>query len=75
MGSAVREVGAPEAGTVKLLARPGRGWCQGRVCGYPTAALTARLCGRTVSRDDLVAFAKRPLAVPVALGDLAEPDP
>ena len=28
-----------------LLARPGMGWCQGRVCGYATARLTARSAG------------------------------
>jgi NADPH-dependent 2,4-dienoyl-CoA reductase/sulfur reductase-like enzyme len=68
---AVRRLGAPDARTVKLLARPGMGWCQGRICGYPTACLTARLAGRPVSAADLAAFAHRPLAQPVRLADLA----
>jgi hypothetical protein len=47
------------------------GWCQGRVCGYPTAALTASLCGRDVTDGDLVALAHRPIATAVRLGELA----
>jgi NADPH-dependent 2,4-dienoyl-CoA reductase/sulfur reductase-like enzyme len=68
---AVVELGARDARTVKLLARPGMGWCQGRVCGYPTAALTASLCGRDVTDGDLVALAHRPIATAVRLGELA----
>ncbi len=69
---AVTELGATDARTVKLLARPGMGWCQGRVCGPPTALLTARACGREVTQDDLTAFAHRPFASPVRLADLAQ---
>jgi hypothetical protein len=68
---AVGELGATDARTVKLLARPGMGWCQGRTCGYATAVLTARACGRPVTRDDHTAFAHRPFATPVRLADLA----
>ncbi len=68
---AVGDLGATDARTVKLLARPGMGWCQGRTCGYPTAVLTARACGRPVTRDDHAAFAHRPFATPVRLADLA----
>jgi D-hydroxyproline dehydrogenase subunit alpha len=68
---AVTELGATTGRAVKSLARPGMGWCQGRVCGYPTATLTARGCDRRVSGDDLLAFAHRPLATPVRLADLA----
>jgi len=68
---AVGELGATDSRSVKLLARPGMGWCQGRVCGYATAVLTARACGRAVTRDDLTAFAHRPFATPVRLADLA----
>jgi NADPH-dependent 2,4-dienoyl-CoA reductase/sulfur reductase-like enzyme len=69
---AVTDLGAIDARSVKLLARPGMGWCQGRVCGYATAAITADLCGRAVAHDDLVALAHRPFAAPVLLGDLAD---
>jgi hypothetical protein len=68
---AVRELGATDGRGVKLFARPGMGWCQGRVCGPATAALTARACGRAINADDLVAFAHRPFATPVRLADLA----
>jgi NADPH-dependent 2,4-dienoyl-CoA reductase/sulfur reductase-like enzyme len=68
------EWGGVDARTVKSLARPGMGWCQGRVCGYSTAELTARLCGRSVTDADLAAFASRPFAAPVLLGDLAADD-
>jgi hypothetical protein len=68
--TAVEDLAASDGRSVKLLARPGMGWCQGRVCGYPTASLTARLRGREVTEADLTAFAHRPFATPVPLGDL-----
>jgi NADPH-dependent 2,4-dienoyl-CoA reductase/sulfur reductase-like enzyme len=71
VAAAVTELGATDARTVKLLTRTGMGWCQGRECGYATAELTARLCGRQITREDLLAFAHRPLATPITLGDLA----
>jgi NADP-dependent aldehyde dehydrogenase len=70
---AAREgLGAGDARTAKLLARPGMGMCQGRVCGFATAALLAAREGRAVRSEDLRPLAKRPLAVPVPLGELAE---
>jgi hypothetical protein len=69
--SAVTELGATDARTVKSFCRPGMGWCQGRVCGYATAALTADLCGRSLTAADVSAFAHRPIAQPVRLADLA----
>lgn len=71
--SAVTELGATTGRAVKGLCRPGMGWCQGRVCGYPTAALTADLCGRELRAEDLETFARRPIAHPVTLGELAHP--
>ena len=71
VAAAVTELGATDARTIKALARPGMGWCQGRVCGYATADLAARLCGRAVTEADLAAFAQRPFAAPVSLGTLA----
>ena len=65
------ELGGTDARTVRSLARPGMGWCQGRVCGYATAELTARSCGRAGDRGRPAAFAARPFAAPVRLGDLA----
>jgi hypothetical protein len=47
------------------------GWCQGRVCGFATAALTAHLAGRHPDRTDLLANASRPLAAPVPLDQIA----
>jgi len=73
IAAAVTDLGASDARTVKLLARPGMGWCQGRVCGYATAELTARLCDRDVRRDDLATYAHRPFAAPMLLGDLSRP--
>jgi NAD(P)H-nitrite reductase large subunit len=71
VAAAVNDLGATDARAVKLLARPGMGWCQGRVCGHATADLTARLCGRAVTAHDLAAFAGRAFAAPVRLADLA----
>lgn len=69
--AAVSDQGATDARTVKNLSRAGMGWCQGRICGYATAAHTARLCGRTLAADDLAAFARRPIAQPVTLAEVA----
>ncbi len=68
--AAVADLGATDAGTVKALCRAGMGWCQGRVCGYAVAELTARLCDRPVTAADLAPFAHRPIAQPIRLGDL-----
>ncbi|MFG1879633.1 FAD-dependent oxidoreductase [Sphaerisporangium sp. NPDC049003] len=56
-----RELGAVDARSMKLLARPGMGWCQGRVCGYAVACLAG----------EAPAPPRRPIAQPVRLGDLA----
>lgn len=64
--SAVREaqdLGATDARSVKLLARPGMGWCQGRMCGYAVACLAG----------EAPAAPRRPIAQPIRLGDLAAP--
>ncbi|HEV2784166.1 MAG TPA: FAD-dependent oxidoreductase [Actinophytocola sp.] len=68
---AVAELGAVDARTVKLLSRTGMGWCQGRMCGFAVACLTARLRDRPVTEADLAAFAHRPFAAPITLGELA----
>jgi NADPH-dependent 2,4-dienoyl-CoA reductase/sulfur reductase-like enzyme len=64
-------LGATDPRAVKLLSRAGMGWCQGRVCGYATAALTARATGRALAAADLRGLAQRPIAQPIRLGDLA----
>lgn len=68
VGAAVHELGASDARTVKLFCRAGMGWCQGRICGYPTSVITAAESGRPA---DPRGMAERPLAVPVPLGLLA----
>jgi D-hydroxyproline dehydrogenase subunit alpha len=64
-------LGASDGRTIKLLARPGMGWCQGRVCGFAIAKIAAAQEGRQVTADDLAQVGKRPLAAPVTLADLA----
>ena len=75
------DLGADDVRSVKLLARPGMGWCQGRICGQAVAALTAqhpRYRGHAGSaeHDDAIHDAERavsrPLAQPVPLRVLAE---
>jgi NADP-dependent aldehyde dehydrogenase len=66
------DLGAHDQRTVKLLARPGMGWCQGRVCGYATACLASG--GRALDAADLRPLARRPLCAPVSLGELADLD-
>lgn len=63
------ELGADDARTVKLLARPGMGWCQGKVCGFAVAKL-ATTGPLTVA--DLSPGSKRSLAAPVTLQSLAD---
>ena len=65
------DLGATDPRTVKLLARPGMGLCQGRVCGYATACLVAGARGRTVTASDLLGVSSRPIAQPVTLGRMA----
>ncbi|MEB3370049.1 FAD-dependent oxidoreductase [Saccharopolyspora mangrovi] len=71
--SAVRdELGAGDARTVKLMARPGMGWCQGRVCGFASAKLAAAQEGRELTGDDLRPTAKQSFTAPIPLEQLAE---
>jgi D-hydroxyproline dehydrogenase subunit alpha len=62
-------LGADDARSLKLLARPGMGWCQGRICGLPVAGLLAAGLGGGV--NDSAGPPTRPLAQPVPLGVLA----
>ena len=71
IGDAIADLGAADPRTVKLLARPGMGLCQGRVCGYATACIVASAAGRVVTADDLVGNASRPIAQPVPLSVIA----
>lgn len=64
-------LGADDARAVKLVARPGMGWCQGRVCGFATASIAAVNESRSLQVADLEAAAKRTIAAPVTLADLA----
>jgi hypothetical protein len=65
-------LGAEDARSAKLLVRAGMGWCQGRICGYPTSCLIAHWTGR----DRGAALPERPVATPVTLGALAAgPEP
>ena len=70
--AAVGDLGATDARTAKLLSRAGMGWCQGRVCGYATACLTASARdSASVSALDLQGVSERPIAAPISLGRLA----
>lgn len=68
---AVDNLGASDARSAKLLVRPGMGWCQGRVCGYATACLTAAWSSTPYCPE---VVGTRPVATPVTLGSLAESD-
>jgi D-hydroxyproline dehydrogenase subunit alpha len=69
------DLGATDPRGVKLLARPGMGLCQGRVCGYATACLVGHERGRPTTEDDLRGIAARPIAQPITLGDLIKEEP
>ncbi|MEU2873236.1 NAD(P)/FAD-dependent oxidoreductase [Streptomyces olivoreticuli] len=66
---AVTGLGARDARTVKLLTRAGMGWCQGRMCG---AAVTCLAAAGTAQGTVPASAERRPLAVPVPLGALAD---
>ena len=61
-------LGADDARSAKLLARPGMGWCQGRMCGHAVSAIIAA-DGPGLPGPET--FASRPLAQPVPLRVLA----
>lgn len=69
------QLGAEDARTAKLLARTGMGWCQGRICGTAVASIVASWTERG---DDppgpygSPGLAERPIATPIALGELAD---
>lgn len=66
-------LGAHDPRTVKMLARPGMGWCQGRVCGFATTCLSGAPDG-AAAEPHLRATSKRPLAAPITLAELAALD-
>jgi hypothetical protein len=68
---AVRERGVIDGRGIKLMTRAGMGICQGRVCGYAAVCLAAQEVSRSVSMDDLAAFANHPIVQPITLGELA----
>ncbi|SEF95441.1 Thioredoxin reductase [Actinacidiphila yanglinensis] len=65
------DLGATDPRTLKMLARPGMGWCQGRICGFATAGIASCLSGRPSTAEDLRALSGRTPAAPVRLGELA----
>jgi NAD(P)H-nitrite reductase large subunit len=65
--------GADDLRSLRLLTRVGMGPCQGRICGYPAAAL---LDGATGRQPDMIPILSRPIVTPVPLATLAsEPSP
>lgn len=68
--TAVGELGAADARTVKLLTRAGMGWCQGRTCGFAVRALA--VSAGAAARDP--APDRRMPACPVLLSALAGAD-
>ncbi|MEU4702719.1 NAD(P)/FAD-dependent oxidoreductase [Nonomuraea dietziae] len=54
------DLGATDARSIKLLARPGMGWCQGRICGYAVSCLAG----------ERPQAPRRPIAQPITLGCL-----
>lgn len=66
--TAITELGAQDARTVKLLTRAGMGWCQGRLCSLAVD----RLCPRSATLQGQARAAVRPVALPVPLAALAD---
>lgn len=66
-------LGARDARSLKSFTRAGMGWCQGRVCGFASACLGAGP-GASPTAQSLSTVAKRPLAAPIGIGELATLD-
>jgi len=56
---------------VRVTARPGMGWCQGRVCGFAVSSLVSERTGCRWSTAQIEPLHKRPVGVPIPLGELA----
>jgi NADP-dependent aldehyde dehydrogenase len=69
IAAARSELGAADSRSLKSFTRAGMGWCQGRVCGFAASCLAAG--NSHPSEPSLAASAKRPLAAPVSIGELA----
>lgn len=67
--TAAQERDALGVRSLKLTSRVGLGLCQGRVCGRNAAELAAGFTGGTYDPADT---ARRPIAAPLRLGELAE---
>ena len=66
-------LGAEDSRSLKSFARVGMGWCQGRVCGFAASCLGAGP-GEPAGQASLASAARRPLAVPVPISELASLD-
>lgn len=64
----VRDLGATDARSAKLLSRCGMGWCQGRICGEGIDRLVADATGRRPGQF----VDSRPVAAPPRLASLVE---
>ncbi|MDN3310991.1 NAD(P)/FAD-dependent oxidoreductase [Microbacterium oryzae] len=65
-------LGADDSRDVRVTARPGMGWCQGRVCGFAVSKLVSERTGIPSTEHDLEPLAKRPVGVPIRLGEIAD---
>ncbi|MEU6820030.1 NAD(P)/FAD-dependent oxidoreductase [Streptomyces atriruber] len=79
---AVTDYGARDTRSVKLLARAGMGWCQGRMCGWAVSCLASPAPPPSPSPAPPPSPSpapsgpdRRPLATPVPLSALAALDP
>lgn len=68
---AIDDLGADDPRSVKSFARPGMGWCQGRVCGFATTEIIAARLGRASTATEMRAMAGRLPATPLTLAQLA----
>jgi NADP-dependent aldehyde dehydrogenase len=73
IAEARESLGAADSRSLKSFTRAGMGWCQGRVCGFAASCLAAG-GGAKPPAASLAASAKRPLAAPVSIGELAALD-
>ncbi|MDQ1122508.1 FAD-dependent oxidoreductase [Microbacterium trichothecenolyticum] len=71
IAEAVDDQRAEDPRDVRVTARPGMGWCQGRVCGFALASLVGERTGCRWSTAQIEPLHKRSIGIPLPLGEIA----
>lgn len=70
--SSIRDLGATDARSAKLLTRVGMGACQGRICSRTAVEVIAGEHNKVAGLQDFISTGNRPVFSPITLGLLAK---